>query len=180
MTSCNLIIKDQEEEIFLYRHCDGYPEVTAKELCSFLNAGKNSELCAANMAEAIINIYDDTYSIEDCLCGCVDYLYRIEIDNDCTKFYCYDEVSTSKIVFLETYKHNSYIKNDTDEHCFLVSELNDMFVDVKSADSLCIGDLDVFKNISSNATICESVLIKKIIEKLKSKMELLTFNVYKK
>ena len=43
-TRCNIIIKDQYDQLIFYRHSDGYPSVTLNSLCKFMQWIKEGKL----------------------------------------------------------------------------------------------------------------------------------------
>lgn len=86
-TRCNVVIKGNKD-VILYRHMDGYPEITGKELKSITKQARNEGHDADWVLNTLKNImrkdykgverrrYEDTDSIH----GDIDYLYTITSD----------------------------------------------------------------------------------------------------
>lgn len=51
-TRCQVIVKDEYSEVWLYRHSDGYPEVTKPSLEKFLSWVKDGKIRADAMQSA--------------------------------------------------------------------------------------------------------------------------------
>ena len=47
-TRCNIIIKDDSQELFFYRHWDGYPSNTGNDLINFIKSHYQSGKCRNN------------------------------------------------------------------------------------------------------------------------------------
>ena len=76
-TRCNIIVKGNRKQNILYRHWDGYPRVTGRELERFLSLYSNEwdiDVLAHQLAEKGIAEFDNTMH------GDIEYLYEIDVE----------------------------------------------------------------------------------------------------
>lgn len=94
-TRTNVLIKTPEQTIYLYRHCDGYPEVTGRNLKEIINK-KHWDCC--DLATYLIQYHERLkwssedyypYELTYCIHGDIEFLYVIEILKDATKLTAY-------------------------------------------------------------------------------------------
>lgn len=76
-TRCNIQINDPNTEIWLYRHWDGYPEVTGEDMKDYLRYMMPET--ASQLAEAIVNNDSEHYRYTKSQHGDIEYLYQIYI-----------------------------------------------------------------------------------------------------
>lgn len=75
-TRCNVIIKKGEDEILLYRHWDGYPSVTGRNLLSICNESNYDTLKVIKSLAKSGNYELSAYKHDD-----ADYEYVVDLDN---------------------------------------------------------------------------------------------------
>ena len=93
-TRCNIVVKDEEDSIQLYKHCDGYPDgehgIIANLRQALEFAWELPRMEASDFAAAIVralkynggNVYiDGSYTGPESLHGDISYLYVITPDN---------------------------------------------------------------------------------------------------
>ena len=76
-TRCNIQINDQNTEIWLYRHYDGYPECTGDELEEVLKDVKPES--AGQLAELLVHNFPSDYEYTTGQHGDIEYLYQIYV-----------------------------------------------------------------------------------------------------
>lgn len=125
-TRCNIIIKDDSSKLYFYRHSDGYPEVTGKDLKDFVkgyngklrtNVGQSAgwlivhgHLSAIESRIKSQAKYGDVgslyawkvgdYEPTDCVHGDIDYLYTIDLSS---RTLTCESVWDNKIEFTEVF-----------------------------------------------------------------------------
>lgn len=99
-TRCNIILKDDEHQVILYHHCDGYPEGVGSFLYRKVNDNlKKGRFC---FAEDIANYLlkdeeDNSYELTSGIHGDIEYLYEIDTHNKTLKCWKYDGWNGKKV-----------------------------------------------------------------------------------
>jgi hypothetical protein len=79
-TRANIIVKDSNSTVYLYRHCDGYPEGLGSEIQEFLNNIKDGNwLSFYEIVGRILTGGVDDVRYTDCIHWDIEYKYIIEI-----------------------------------------------------------------------------------------------------
>ena len=91
-TRCNIIVRDKDSQFTLYRHCDGYKEVTFEHLKDFIktyNFTNNYYAQASSIVTELIriNLKKNTtdqdynpYELTNGIHGDIEYLYTIDLE----------------------------------------------------------------------------------------------------
>lgn len=95
-TRSNIIVKDDSSKFYLYRHCDGYPDITGRHLKRTLANNAYSQFDGAKLASDLIQ-YNETlkytntvyypYELTYCIHGDIEYLYVIDLKENSLKCY---------------------------------------------------------------------------------------------
>lgn len=79
-TRANIIVKDSNSTVYLYRHSDGYPGGLGSEIHEFLNNIKNGNyLSLYDIVGRILTGSIDDIEYTDRIHGDVEYKYIIEV-----------------------------------------------------------------------------------------------------
>jgi len=90
-TRATILIKEKRQNnIWLYHHCDGYPERVGSDLKRYLDSLTywNGEDIANDLIKDKANLNDEGYEVTTCQHGDEAYAYLIDCDNKELK--CYD------------------------------------------------------------------------------------------
>ena len=81
-TRCHIIIKKNNDEAFVYRHHDGYPDGAGEDLQAFINNNKdNIDNWSCNDFAAKLSKWDYEFEFENRgIHGDEDYIYIIDLD----------------------------------------------------------------------------------------------------
>ena len=114
ITRANIIIKDEDDHLFFYKHSDGYPEGTMPTLVNFINRVKEGEIrnnvCQAAGWLIVIGHEDYKEFQPDCGVGAWrvgDYEPTTGIHGDIEYLYIID-LQKEKIVIIEDDFENSW------------------------------------------------------------------------
>ena len=76
MTRANIILKKEENKVYLYRHCDGYPSELGQDL---------EEAIDSTLEDTILNILNiPGIEITDSIHGDIEYLYTVNLRDPIT------------------------------------------------------------------------------------------------
>ena len=80
-TRCNIIIKNKWDKFFIYRHCDGYPQVAGKDLIKRFKDKINQDyIWITDFVNELVKDKNNDYEITDSVHGDIKYLYTIDMD----------------------------------------------------------------------------------------------------
>lgn len=85
-TRAHVIIKKKgEDDVYVYHHCDGYPDGVGEDLKRFIieEGGADRPKGFAKL----LNDWDDSFRIDDGLHGDEEYIYVIDLDEKIIKGY---------------------------------------------------------------------------------------------
>ena len=80
-TRATILIREGNDEIRIYHHCDGYPSGVGKDLKNYLNKNPNRFWDAYGIANGLIKgdcVKDDEYELTSCQHGDEEYAYLID------------------------------------------------------------------------------------------------------
>lgn len=84
-TRCNIKVFDNNHEVMLYHHCDGYPEYVGKNLFEKFGEKLKNKDCYLYVDDIVNGLIkdkeDDGYEWTTGLHGDIEYLYEIDLIN---------------------------------------------------------------------------------------------------
>lgn len=89
-TRSNIILSNNRgEKVFLYHHCDGYPEGVGHELRDFLNEA-GEDFMDIRILAFFIHLRHPTYELVSHISGDIEYLYEFNVDERRLRYKHYD------------------------------------------------------------------------------------------
>ena len=158
-TRCNVVVIDDQDEIILYHHCDGYPNGVGKELMDYLT--KNNPKTAEDVYRGLVFKYGDEYEIEDRLSGDIDYRYVVTLEHGRKRLQCFDEDSDT-IVFDLEYKSDDVTRTLSKE------DVGSLTLNVNI--SYDMDKSDIYKQMPTDFNITEDELIDKAVADIAKKI----------
>ncbi len=166
-TRCNIVIENKNDALYLYHHCDGYPEGVGNELLELSNMLK-SGMMPSDVYDTLVYLYGDYYEITNKLHGDIEYVYNIKLNEDnaeiifnkCVRndpFGRYDKYSVEPIakytfnyIDYDTCKNDSYTKGDLLNKkvrftCDFTVDMKDSCVYGEMQDEMIIDSRKLFK-----------------------------------
>lgn len=173
MTRCNLLIVHNNDFVWIYKHCDGNPEIAGEEIDNFLSKGKNCQLSPKEMYDGIKFMYGDIYEKEDSPTANTDYNYCIYISKNNTRLECRkNDFDTKTNKFFEKhlyYKNYNHEKEDI-KKTYTIKELKEMTVKFEYADSMKMTEFKELESFPEHLYIDEETLRKRLVEYVSSKL----------
>lgn len=125
-TRCNIIIKEKNEDpIYVYHHCDGYPEGVGAELKKILSTKYISNNLSVKNIEYFLYNYDNQYEETDGIHGDIEYLYILTVvDNNTINYKCIE------VPIISDYNYITY------ENCELIEECDIHIINRNEEESL--------------------------------------------
>lgn len=118
-TRCNIVIEKKDDTLYLYHHCDGYPEGVGAELLKLKDTLKRG-MTPSDVYDTLVYLYGDDYEPTEGLHGDVEYVYTIKLDDDDAK------IIFKKCVRRNPMKYSEYSLDIMEVHSFqyVVSDAN--------------------------------------------------------
>lgn len=122
-TRCNIIIKKENDSnniIYVYHHCDGYPEGVGEELKNIISNHYTEAFINPSSIEQLLYEYSGSYGAyeeTDNIHGDIEYLYILTVMDDLrVKYQCID------VPLMEDYNYKTLENCTLIEECFLTPD----------------------------------------------------------
>ena len=119
-TRCNIIIRKEnnpDNPIYVYHHCDGYPEGVGSELKDIISNHYTEAFINPSSIEQLLYKYDSQYEETDNIHGDIEYLYILTVmDDGRVKYQCID------VPLMEDYIYETLKNCELIEECFLTPD----------------------------------------------------------